>query len=78
MNKKIKSKYLQEFIKEIQFKNRNPQSIKALELLNDIKIELDRIKNNWNLYSPPINTEERQGHRVLRLIPKRQDNGIDT
>lgn len=36
MNKKIKSKYLQEFIKEIQFKNRNPQSIKALELLNDI------------------------------------------
>ena len=36
MSKKIKSKYLQEFIKEIQFKNRNPQNIKALELLNDI------------------------------------------
>lgn len=36
MNKRIKSKYLQEFIKEIQFKNRNPQNIKALELLNDI------------------------------------------
>ena len=49
-----------------------------LELLNDIKIELDSIKNNCNLYSPPINTEERQGHRVLRLIPKRQDNVIDT
>ena len=36
MGTKIKSKYLLEFIKEIQFKNRNPQNIKALELLDDI------------------------------------------
>ena len=33
---KIKSKILRDFIKEIQYKNRNPHDIKALELLDDI------------------------------------------
>ncbi len=33
---KIKSKILRDFIKEIQYKNRNPQDTKALELLDDI------------------------------------------
>lgn len=32
----LKSKYLREFIHEIQFNNRNPQDTKALELLDDI------------------------------------------
>lgn len=32
----LKSKYLKEFIHEIQFNNRNPQDTKALELLDDI------------------------------------------
>lgn len=32
----LKSKHLKNFIKEIQYNNRNPQDIKALELLNDI------------------------------------------
>lgn len=32
----LKSKYLREFINEIQYHNRNPKDIKALELLDDI------------------------------------------
>lgn len=36
MEVKIRSRYLKEFIAEIQFKNRNPRNIKALELLNNL------------------------------------------
>ena len=32
----LKSRYLKEFIKEIQYNNRNPKDTKALELLDDI------------------------------------------
>ena len=32
----LKSRHLRDFIKEIQYNNRNPQNVKALELLNDI------------------------------------------
>lgn len=32
----LKSKYLRQFIQEIQYHNRNPKDIKALELLDDI------------------------------------------
>lgn len=38
----IRSKFLKEFIKEIQFNNRNPKDIKALELLNDISTNPER------------------------------------
>lgn len=31
----MKSRYLKEFIEEIKYRNRNPQNLKALELLND-------------------------------------------
>lgn len=36
MSVKFKSKYLKQFVEEIQFHNRNPQDIKALDLLKDI------------------------------------------
>lgn len=36
MEIEIRSRYLKEFIEEIKFKNRNPEKIKALELLDDI------------------------------------------
>ena len=36
MEFKIRSKYLKEFIDEITYKNRNPDQLKALELLDDI------------------------------------------
>lgn len=35
MEVKIRSRYLKEFIAEIQYKNRNPQNVRALELLNE-------------------------------------------
>lgn len=44
-------------------------------LLNDIKIELERIKNNWNLYSISDNNTM-TGPKVLKFIPKK--NKIDT
>lgn len=42
MNIHIRSKYLKEFINEIQYKNRNPQDLKALELLEDISTNPER------------------------------------
>lgn len=38
----IRSKYLREFIEEIQFRNRNPQDIKVLELLDDLSTNPER------------------------------------
>lgn len=38
----IRSKYLKEFIEEIQFRNRNPQDIKVLELLDDLSTNPER------------------------------------
>jgi hypothetical protein len=43
METKIKSKYLQEFIKEITYKNRNPKDVKALSLLEDISTNPERV-----------------------------------
>lgn len=43
MDIKIRSRYLKEFIAEIQYRNRNPQNIKALELLNDLDTNPIRI-----------------------------------
>ena len=43
MNIQYRSKYLEEFIAEIQFKNRNPKNIKALELLEDLATNPVRI-----------------------------------
>lgn len=36
MENKIRSRYLREFISEIQYKNRNPRNVKALEMLNEL------------------------------------------
>ena len=38
----IRSNYLKEFIKEIQFRNRNPKNVKVLELLNDLSTNPER------------------------------------
>lgn len=38
----IRSKYLKEFIDEIQYRNRNPQDIKVLDLLKDISTNPER------------------------------------
>lgn len=38
----IRSKYLKEFIDEIQYRNRNPQDIKVLELLKDLSTNPER------------------------------------
>lgn len=43
MEQKIRSKYLREFIQEIQYRNRNPQNIKALELLDDLSTNPERL-----------------------------------
>lgn len=39
----IRSKYLKEFIDEIQYRNRNPQDIKVLDLLKDLSTNPERI-----------------------------------
>lgn len=47
----IRSKYLKEFIEEIQFKNRNPSDIKALELMNELSTNPERnLKMGTKLY----------------------------
>lgn len=47
----IKSKFLKKFIEEIQYKNRNPQDIKVLEMLKDISTNPERrISVGANLY----------------------------
>ena len=43
MKWKFRSRYLREFIEEIQFKNRNPRDIKALELLDDLSTNPERL-----------------------------------
>lgn len=43
MNVKIHSQYLRDFIKEIQFNNRNPRDIKAIKLLDDISTNPERV-----------------------------------
>ncbi len=46
MNKQghiLKSKYLKEFVEEIQYNNRNPRDVKALELLDDLSTNPERI-----------------------------------
>lgn len=45
MEIEIRSRYLKEFIEEIKFKNRNPEKIKALELLDDIDTNPEIILN---------------------------------
>lgn len=47
----IRSKYLKDFIEEIQYRNRNPRDIKILELLDDLPTNPERILNlNTKLY----------------------------
>lgn len=56
---KIKSKILKDFIKEIQFKNRNPQDIRALELLDDISTNPEiNLNKGSNLYRCRIVTDK--------------------
>lgn len=43
METKLKSRYLQEFIQEITYNNRNPKDIKALSLMEDISTNPERI-----------------------------------
>lgn len=43
METKLKSRYLQEFIQEITYNNRNPKDIKALSLMDDISTNPERM-----------------------------------
>lgn len=43
MDEQIRSKYLKEFIKEIQYTNRNPRDLKAIKLLDDISTNPERV-----------------------------------
>lgn len=43
MDYELKSKFLKQFIKEITYCNRNPQDTKALELLDDISTNPERV-----------------------------------
>ncbi len=43
MQTRIRSQYLREFIREIQYKNRNPRDVKALVLLDDISTNPERV-----------------------------------
>lgn len=43
METKIRSKYLKQFISEIQYKNRNPRDLKTLELLDDLSTNPERV-----------------------------------
>jgi len=55
----IKSKFLREFIKEIQYNNRNPKDTKALELLDDISTNPEIVINmNTSLYRSRIVSDE--------------------
>lgn len=40
---KLKSRYLQTFVKEISFKNRNPQNNKVLKMLDDLSTNPERV-----------------------------------
>lgn len=56
----IRSKHLREFIYEIQYKNRNPQNLKALELLNDVSTNPERrILSGTHLYRCRIINDEK-------------------
>lgn len=47
----IRSKHLKDFIKEIQFRNRNPSDIKALDLMNELSTNPERkLKTGTTLY----------------------------
>lgn len=55
---KLKSTYLKSFIQEIQYKNRNPQNVKALELLDEMPTNPEIILNeNTLLYRCRIVTD---------------------
>lgn len=58
MKNQIKSKLLLSFIKEIQYKNRNPKDTKALKLLDDISTNPERVINvGEKLYRARIVTD---------------------
>lgn len=55
----MKSKFLKEFIKEIQYNNRNPRDTKALQLLDDVSTNPEiLIDINTNLYRCRIVTDD--------------------
>ena len=56
---KIKSKILRDFIKEIQYQNRNPKDTKALELLDDISTNPEIVlEKDSSLYRCRIITDK--------------------
>lgn len=65
MELNIKSRYLKEFIKEIQYNNRNPQDVKALELLDDISTNPERyLFAGTLLYRSRIITEKNRINKI--------------
>lgn len=63
---KLKSKYLREFIHEIQYNNRNPKDTKALELLDDIST------------NPEIVIEKNSLLYRCRIVSNKNDIGKET
>ena len=52
----MRSRILEEFTEEIQFKNRNPQNIRVLNLLDESKQNL--FSDLSDLYSKPVTDED--------------------
>lgn len=63
---KLKSKYLKDFIHEIQYNNRNPKDTKALELLDDIST------------NPEIVIEKNSLLYRCRIVSNKNDIGKET
>lgn len=64
----LKSKYLKEFIHEIQYNNRNPQDTKALDLLDDISTNPEIIiQNGTLLYRCRIVTDKKDTGKNVKF-----------
>lgn len=62
----LKSKFLKEFIKEIQYKNRNPKDVKALDLLDDISTNPERnLLNGTILFRSRIINDDSQTNKEV-------------
>lgn len=49
-----------------------------LDLLSGLKIELDRVRDNWSLYSLSNDSKVKNESKVLKFVPKRKNDRSDT
>ena len=77
MSANIKSKYLREFIKEIQYQNRNPQNIKILELLDDLSTNPEKlIFKGTKLYRSRVITDLKKINKTPNFFGYDADNSF--